>query len=78
MGHEITLGEEEISDVSLATFYVFDKENPQTSWPRIQLQLAHGGGAAAAVEVAEAVATAEVAAAVVATAAAMEAALTLQ
>jgi hypothetical protein len=25
--HEITLGEEEISDVSLATFYVFDKEN---------------------------------------------------
>ena len=23
----ITLGEEEISDVSLATFYVFDKEN---------------------------------------------------
>ena len=32
--HEITLGEEEISDVSLATFYVFDKENPllQTVW----------------------------------------------
>jgi hypothetical protein len=29
--HEITLGEEEISDVSLATFYVFDKENPRTS-----------------------------------------------
>jgi hypothetical protein len=27
VGHEITLGEEEISDVSLATFYVFDKEN---------------------------------------------------
>ena len=25
-GHEITLGEEEISDVSLATFYVFDNE----------------------------------------------------
>ena len=25
--HEFTLGEEEISDVSLATFYVFDKEN---------------------------------------------------
>ena len=25
--HEITLSEEEISDVSLATFYVFDKEN---------------------------------------------------
>ena len=28
VSHEITLGEEEISDVSLATFYVFDKENP--------------------------------------------------
>jgi len=27
LSHEITLGEEEISDVSLATFYVFDKEN---------------------------------------------------
>jgi hypothetical protein len=26
-GHEVTLGVEEISDVSLATFYVFDKEN---------------------------------------------------
>src|SRR3984893_13591743 len=25
--HEITLGEEEIADVSLATFYVFDKES---------------------------------------------------
>jgi hypothetical protein len=24
-GHETILGEEEISDVSLATFYVFDK-----------------------------------------------------
>jgi len=27
LGHEFTLGEEEIADVSLATFYVFDKEN---------------------------------------------------
>jgi hypothetical protein len=26
-GPRVTLGEEEISDVSLATFYVFDKEN---------------------------------------------------
>src|SRR5215471_16893139 len=25
--HEIFLGEEEVSDVNLATFYVFDKEN---------------------------------------------------
>ena len=38
--HEITLGEEEISDVTLATFYVFDKENPRTPG----LQLARGGG----------------------------------
>jgi hypothetical protein len=29
--HEIFLGEEEISGVSLATFYVFDKENAGTN-----------------------------------------------
>jgi hypothetical protein len=28
--HEITLGEEEIADVSLATFHLFDKENGGT------------------------------------------------
>ena len=28
--HEIILGEEELSDVSLSTFYVFDKENDAT------------------------------------------------
>ena len=43
--HEILLGEEEISDVSLATFHVFDKENagppPLLQKPR----LAAGGGA---------------------------------
>ena len=44
VSHEIFLGEEEISDVSLATFYVFDKENPQTSWPRVQLAHGCGGG----------------------------------
>jgi hypothetical protein len=38
--HEITLGEEEISDVTLATFYVFDKENPRIPG----IQLARGGG----------------------------------
>jgi hypothetical protein len=27
VGHEITLREEEVTDVSLATFYVFDKES---------------------------------------------------
>ena len=36
----ITLGEEEISDVSLATFYVFDKENART--PQAGVQLAWG------------------------------------
>jgi hypothetical protein len=30
VSHEITLCEEEISDVSLATFYVFDNENAGT------------------------------------------------
>ena len=43
--HELFLGEEEIFDVSLATFYVFDKENagppPLFQKPR----LAAGGGA---------------------------------
>ena len=39
VSHEITLSEEEISDVSLATFYVFDKKTPEHSgrayygWP---------------------------------------------
>jgi len=34
------LGEEEMSDVSLATFYVFDKENART--PQAGVQLAWG------------------------------------
>ena len=33
----ITLGEEEISDVSLATFYVFDNENAVAHRPGLQL-----------------------------------------
>src|SRR5262252_5308640 len=40
-GHEITLGEEEISDVSLATFYVFDKES--SSARQGGTQVAFGG-----------------------------------
>ena len=40
--HEVVLAEEEISDVSLATFYVFDKENVGTFRPGVQL--ARGGG----------------------------------
>jgi hypothetical protein len=39
---EITLGEEEIADVSLATFYVFDKENAAAA--KGGVQLARGGG----------------------------------
>lgn len=40
--HEIFLGEEEISDVSLATFYVFDKEN--ATKPQTGEQVAWRGG----------------------------------
>ena len=39
--HEITLCEEEISDVSLATFYIFDNEGAGTL--RRGLKLAQGG-----------------------------------
>ena len=42
-GHEIILGDEEISDVSLATFYIFDKENAAEHGSNIQLA-AKGGG----------------------------------
>ena len=41
VGQNITLGEEEIADVTLATFYVFDKENDGISGP-LQL-VGHGG-----------------------------------
>src|ERR1700730_6642998 len=41
--HEITLGEEEISDVSLATFYVFDKENTGTLQGLVQEARGCGG-----------------------------------
>jgi hypothetical protein len=43
--HEIFLGEEEISDVSLATFYVSDKENDGPSPLSQKLRLAAGCGA---------------------------------
>ena len=42
MSHQVLLGEEEISDVSLATFFVFDKEPAGSSKPG--MQLARGGG----------------------------------
>ena len=73
--HEIFLAEEEISDVSLATFYVFDKEKPSP------LQLARGGcgsgcGGGVAVMAAVAMAAAVVALAMqAALAALMQAAL---
>src|SRR5450755_3801200 len=43
VSHEITLVEEEISDVSLATFHVFDKEGNGTARPRTRLAVACGG-----------------------------------
>ncbi|MGB7098688.1 MAG: hypothetical protein WBD95_07960 [Xanthobacteraceae bacterium] len=43
VAHEVTLAEEEISDVSLATFYVFDKEHAGTSAPRVRLAMGAGG-----------------------------------
>ena len=42
ISHEITLYEEEISDVSLATFYIFDNERAGTV--RRGRKLAQGGG----------------------------------
>ena len=39
----MTLHEEEISDVSLATFHVFDKENVGTQRPRVRLAFGSGG-----------------------------------
>ena len=42
--HEIFLADEEIFDVSLATFYVFDKENTGTPPLAQQLRFARGGG----------------------------------
>jgi hypothetical protein len=39
----VTLGEEEIADVSLATFYVFDKENAAAAQGGVQLARGCGG-----------------------------------
>jgi hypothetical protein len=41
--HEIFLGEEEVFDVSLTTFYVYDKENDGPSALARKLRLARGG-----------------------------------
>jgi hypothetical protein len=44
VSHEITLREEEVPDVSLATFYLFDKENPGTFRPGVRFAVGAGGG----------------------------------
>jgi hypothetical protein len=44
VSHEIHLGEEEISDISLATFYVFDNESAGTLRPGVQLAWRGCGG----------------------------------
>ena len=44
VSRQVLLGEEEISDVSLATFYVFDKENAGSLKPGVQLARGGGGG----------------------------------
>jgi hypothetical protein len=43
-GHEITLREEEVADVSLATFYVFDKERVAPIRPGARLAMGACGG----------------------------------
>jgi hypothetical protein len=43
VSHEITLYEEEISDVSLGTFYVFDNENGRTFRHGVKLAAGCGG-----------------------------------
>jgi hypothetical protein len=43
LGHEFALGEEEIADVSLATFYVFDKENAAAAKNGVQEARGCGG-----------------------------------
>jgi hypothetical protein len=49
MAPVVTLSEEEISDVSLATFYVFDKENAEAHPASSQLARSHSRGRGSAV-----------------------------
>jgi hypothetical protein len=44
--YEVTLAEEEVSDVSLATFYVFDKERAATPRAGLRLAMSSCGGCA--------------------------------
>jgi hypothetical protein len=43
-GHYATIFEEEVADVSLATFYLFDKETVATSPARLRFAMACSGG----------------------------------
>jgi hypothetical protein len=82
-GHEVILAEEEISDVSLATFYVFDKENSAAFRPRLGeadavVAAVAAAGAGAAVAVAVEVAAAVEGAAVLEAAAGVEDAVAVE
>src|SRR5262249_11035176 len=74
---QVTLSEEEIADVSLGTFYVFDRKTPER--PDLAKDFPEavdgGGGAEAAAEAAAAVVEAAVVEAAVVEAAAVEAAV---
>jgi hypothetical protein len=44
VSHEITLREEDVSDISLATFYVFEKENAGPFRRGVRFAVGAGGG----------------------------------
>jgi hypothetical protein len=44
VSHEITLREQEVSDVSLVTFYIFDKERPDNFSRGVRFAVGAGGG----------------------------------
>ena len=72
VSRQVFLGEEEISDVSLATFYVFDKENASSLSPEFSLPEEVAADAAVAMAAAAAVAVEGVEAAEVSAAAVAE------
>jgi len=43
VGHKLTVAEEEICDVSLATFYLFDRENSRPPRRHLRLTAGYGG-----------------------------------
>lgn len=46
VGHAATLRDEEVADVSLATFYVFDRDNAPTAKANLRLAMGACGGCA--------------------------------